>query len=107
MPDIRLLPSAIRGTLDEWSRTRWEDLRFTDARGAMLLCAALLAIVLLVLLIRAIQGRRAGGTHIARPALLPIMRVAHLSAVRHLPWLIFARAVPRSETAPADLNTGF
>ena len=35
MPDIRLLPSALRGTLDEWSRTRWEDLRFTDARGAI------------------------------------------------------------------------
>ena len=93
-PDIRLLPSAIRGTLDEWSRTRWEDLRFTDARDAILLCAALLAIVLLVLLIRAVQGRRPGGTHIALPALLPLMRISHLSAARHLPVLLFCTGVP-------------
>ena len=83
MPDIRLLPSAVRGTLDEWCRTRWEDLRFTDARGAILLCAALLAIVLLVLLIRAVQGRRPGRTHIALPALLPLD--AHLAPVGRAP----------------------
>ena len=107
IPDIRLLPSAVRGTLDEWSRTRWEDLRFTDARGAMLLCAALLAIVLLVLLIRAVQGRRPGGTHIALPALLPLMRISHFSAARHLPVLLFCAGVPLFAMALADPHTGF
>src|ERR1044072_5438911 len=107
MPDIRLLPSAVRGTLDEWARTRWEDLRFTDARGAILLCAALLAIVLLVLLIRAVQGRRPGGTHIALPALLPLMRISHLSAARHLPVLLFCTGVPLFAMALADPHTGF
>ena len=107
MPDIRLLPTAIRGTLDEWSRTRWEDLRFTDARDAVLLCAALLAIVLLVLLIRAVQGRRPGGTHIALPALLPLMRLSHLSAARHVPVLLFCAGVPLFAMALADPHTGF
>jgi len=107
VPDIRLLPSALRGTLDEWARTRWEDLRFTDARGALLLCAALLAIVLLVLLVRAIQGRRPGGTHIALPALLPLMRMSHLSAARHLPVLLFCAGVPLFAMALADPHTGF
>jgi Ca-activated chloride channel family protein len=107
MPDIRLLPGVIRSTVDEWSRTRWEDLRFSDARDALLVCAALLAIVLLVLLVRAIQGRRAGGTHIALPALLPIFRVSHLSAARHLPVLLFVVGVPMFAMALADPHTGF
>jgi Ca-activated chloride channel family protein len=107
VPDIRLLPAAVRGTLDEWSRTRWEDLRFSDARGALLVCSALLAIVLLVLLMRAVQGRRAGRTHVAVPALLPVMHVTPLSASRHLPVLLFALGVPLFAMALADPHTGF
>ena len=97
----------MRGTLDEWARTRWEDLRFTDARGALLLCAALLAIVLLVLLIRAVQGRRAGRTHIALPALLPIFHVTPLAAARHVPVLLFVFGIPLFAMALADPHTGF
>jgi len=107
VPDIRQLPDALRRTVDEWSRTRWEDLRFSDARGAILVCAALLAIVLLVLLIRAVQGRRAGRTHIAVPALLPLMRASHLSAVRYLPVLLFVIGLPLFAMALADPHTGF
>ena len=102
VPDIRLLPDALRRTVDEWSRTRWEDLRFSDARGAVLVCAALLAIVLLVLLVRAVQGRRAGRTHIALPALLPVMRVSPLSAARYAPVLLFVAGVPLFAVALAD-----
>jgi hypothetical protein len=107
LPDIRLLPDALRRTVDEWSRTRWEDLRFSDARGAVLVCAALLAIVLLVLLIRVVQGRRAGRTHIALPALLPVMRVSPLSAARYAPALLFVIGVPLFAMALADPHTGF
>jgi len=106
LPDIRLLPDALRRTVDEWSRTRWEDLRFSDARGAVLVCAALLAIVLLVLLIRVVQGRRAGRTHIALPALLPVMRVSPLSAARYAPALLFVIGVPLFAMALADPHTG-
>ena len=107
MPDIRLLPDALRRTVDEWSRTRWEDLRFSDARGAILVCAALLAIVLLVLLVRAVQGRRAGRTHIALPALLPVMHVSPLSAARYAPILLFVIGIPLFAMALADPHTGF
>src|SRR5215510_14165452 len=73
----------------------------------MLVCAALLSIVLLVLLIRAVQGRRPGGTHIALPALLPLMRISHMSAARHLPVLLFCAGVPLFAMALADPHTGF
>jgi len=107
VPDIRLLPDALRRTVDEWSRTRWEDLRFADARGAILVCAALLAIVLLVLLVRAVQGRRAGRTHIALPALLPVMHVSPLAAARYAPILLFVIGIPLFAMALADPHTGF
>ena len=55
---------ALRATVDEWLRTRWTDLRFTDPRGALLVFVVLLAIAVLVLLVRTIRRRRPGRTHV-------------------------------------------
>ena len=84
VPDIRA--AADRASAPPWTsgaRTRWEDLRFTDARGALLVCAALLAIVLLVLLVRAMPAAagRAARTSRCRRCCRSCA-VSHLSALR-------------------------
>ena len=98
---------ALRATLDEWLRTRWSDLQFTDARTALLVFVVLLAIAALALFVRAARGRRAGRTHIALPALLPVMLRSPLSAVRHLPVILFVAGLPFFAIALANPHTGF
>jgi len=98
---------ALRATLDEWLRTRWSDLQFTDARAALLVFVVLLAIAALALFVRAARGRRAGRTHIALPALLPVMLRSPLSAVRHLPVILFVAGLPFFAIALANPHTGF
>src|SRR5687768_10535600 len=105
MPEGFLI--ALRATLDEWLRTRWSDLQFTDARTALLVFVVLLAIAALVLLARSARGRRAGRTHVALPALLPLMRRSPLAAVRYLPLLLFVSGVPFFAIALANPHTGF
>src|SRR4029450_4686682 len=68
---IEALLIALRSTFDEWLRTRWRDLQFTDARTALLVFVVLAAIAALVLFTRAMLGTRAGRTHITLPSLLP------------------------------------
>jgi hypothetical protein len=105
--DPRLLGNALRATLDEWWRTRWEDLQFPEAANATVVCAVLLAIACLVLLIRAVRGRGPGRTHVAVPSVLPIMHRSHLALLRHLPVLLFVLGVPCFAMALADPQTGF
>jgi Mg-chelatase subunit ChlD len=98
---------AIRATFEEWLRTRWSDLRFSDPRTALLVFVVLLAIALLVLLVRGARGRRAGSTHLTLPALVPMMRRSPLAAVRHVPLLLFVAGVPFFAVALAGPHTGF
>src|SRR5687768_17897697 len=105
MPEGFLI--ALRATLDEWLRTRWADLQFTDARTALLVFVVLLAIAALALLARSMRGRKAGRTHVALPALLPVMRRSPMAAVRHLPVLLFVCGLPFFAIALADPHTGF
>ena len=98
---------ALRATLDEWLRTRWADLQFVEARTALLAFVVLGAVAALALLARTGRGRRAGKTHVALPALLPVMRRSPLAAVRHLPLLLFVAGLPLFAIALADPHTGF
>ena len=65
---IEALLIALRSTFDEWLRTRWRDLQFSDARTALLVFVVLAAIAALVLFTRAMLGTRAGRTHITLPS---------------------------------------
>ena len=75
---------ALRSTMDEWARTRWSDLRFSDAQSALLVFVVLLAAAVLVLIVRTVRQRRPGRTHVPLPAILPVMRHSPLTAIRHL-----------------------
>jgi hypothetical protein len=107
VPDPRQLESALRATLDEWWRTRWDDLRFPEAADAAVVCAVLLSLAVLVLIVRAARGRGPGRTHIALPSVLPVLRRSHLSLLRHAPVVLFALGVPFFGVALADPQTGF
>jgi hypothetical protein len=98
---------ALRTTADEWWRTRWADLQFNDARTALLLFLVLAGAALLVLALRSIRGMRPGRTHVALPAVLPVMRRSPLAALRHLPLLLFVAGLPFFAIALADPHTGF
>jgi Ca-activated chloride channel homolog len=107
LTDFRQLPIALRTTLDEWLRTRWEDLQFSDTRTALLAFATLAALAILVLLARWARGRGAGRTHIVLPAILAVMHRSPLASIRHLPMLLFVLGLPCFALALADPHTGF
>lgn len=98
---------ALRATFDEWLRTRWSDLRFADARTALLVFVVILAAAILVLVVRTVRQRRPGRTHVPLPALLPVMRRSPLVLLRHLPLVLFVAGVPFFAIALADPHTGF
>jgi hypothetical protein len=107
MVPLSQVPVALRASLEEWTRTRWEDLQFSNVRTTLLVFAALAALALFVLLARWARGRGPGRTHIAVPALLPVIRRSPLAAVRHLPVLLFVLGLPCFGLALADPHTGF
>jgi hypothetical protein len=98
---------ALRSTADEWLRTRWADLRFSDAQTALLAFVVLLASAVLVLVLRSVRRSRPGRTHVPLPAVLPVMPRAHLAALRHLPVVLFVAGLPLFGVALADPHTGF
>ena len=98
---------TLRVVFDEWVRTRWADLQFGGARNALLLFIVLLATAVLVVIARTLRARRAGRTHVAMPALLPMMRGSRLAAVRHLPLVLFLLGLPFFAIALAQPHTGF
>jgi hypothetical protein len=98
---------TLQSTFEEWIRTRWSDLQFADARTAMLVFVVLLALSSLVLVVRWLLGRRAGRTHLALPAILPLMRRSPMTMVRHLPLVLFLLGTPLFAVALAQPLTGF
>ena len=56
---------------------------------------------------RSAMLRQRGRTHVALPALLPVMRRSPLALVRHLPLLLFLAGMPFFAIALADPHTGF
>jgi Mg-chelatase subunit ChlD len=104
---IQAFVIALGNVFDEWLRTRWRDLQFTDVRTALLVFVVLAAIAVLALFVRAMLGTRAGRTHITLPSLLPGMRRSPLALARHLPLLLFVAGLPFFAIALADPHTGF
>jgi Mg-chelatase subunit ChlD len=98
---------ALRSTFDEWLRTSWSDLQFSDARTALLVFVVVAAVAALALFARSAWGTRAGRTHVALPAVLPVMRRSPLVVVRHLPLLLFVAGLPFFAVALANPHTGF
>jgi Ca-activated chloride channel homolog len=107
MDDAQALLIAFRALVDEWLRTGWNELQFAAPRPAVLVFTVLLAIALLVLVVRALQRRHAGRTHLIFPALAPLMRQSPFAAFRHLPTLLFVGGLPLLGIALADPHTGF
>jgi hypothetical protein len=101
------LTIALRITFDEWLRTRWSDLQFSEVRTALIVAIVLVAVAVLALVARSARGTRAGRTHVALPALLPVMRRSPMAAVRYLPVLLFVAGLPFFAIALADPYTGF
>ena len=97
----------LRATADEWLRVRWADLQFAETRSALLLFVALLGVAAVVLLARGIRSARPGRTHVALPAIVPLMRRPQWSAIRHVPLLLFLCGLPFFAIALADPHTGF
>jgi hypothetical protein len=107
LPDVNALIITVQATFDEWLRTSWRDLQFADPRTALLVFVVLLAATILVLLVRVLRGRRPGRTHLALPAILPMMRRSPLAAVRHVPLVLFLLGLPWFAIALAQPLTGF
>ena len=107
LPPLRDLPVTLRLTLEEWWRTSWSELQFSDARTALLVFIALAAVAFLALLLQVMRRRRAGRTHVVLPAILPVMRRSPLAAIRHLPLVLFIAGVPLFALALAGPHTGF
>jgi hypothetical protein len=107
MAQFDALLITLRSTFEEWVRTRWSDLQFADARTALLVFTVLLSASAFVFVVRWLLGRRAGRTHVGLPALLPVMRASPMTAVRHLPLLLFLLGLPLFAIALAQPLTGF
>ena len=107
MSQFNALLITLRATFEEWIRTRWSDLQFADARTALLVFVVVLAASVFVFLIRWLLGRRAGRTHLALPAILPVMRRSPMTALRHAPLVLFLLGLPLFAVALAQPVTGF
>ena len=107
MVALRELLIAIRGTLTELLRLRWNDLQFSEAQAALFVMVVLFALSLFMLLTRRVWSRRARRTQVALPALLPVVRRSHLTASRHAPFLMFSAGTLFFAVALADPHTTF
>lgn len=107
MVPLTELVILLRSTLAEWVRLRWTDLQFAEAGAALFAFSVLGALSLLTLLARGLWLRRAGRTHIALPAVLPVMRRSLLSPARNAAFLVFLLGIPFFAVALADPRTTF
>jgi len=107
MVPVRALLYAVRGTLDDWLSLRSSDLHFDQTSTAVLVLVVLVAVAALMLLARGLRSQTAGRTHVALPALLPVMRSSHFSILRHAAFLVFLLGVPFFAVALADPHTAF
>ena len=107
MIPIEKLAILIRGTLEEWWRIPWSDLRLSQGRETTLALVMLIGLSLLVLLARNLRSSKAGWSHVTLPAVLPMMRQSHLSATRHVAFLLFLVGMGFFAVALADPHTAF
>jgi Ca-activated chloride channel family protein len=103
---VRELVITLQSTIDEWTRVRWADLQFGQARAALLVFIVLLAACIITMLLRGLF-RRSGSAAVALPAILPVMRWSPTSMTRHAPLVLFAAGIPLFAIALADPRTGF
>src|SRR5499427_8425218 len=104
MIPIRELLYAVRDTFDQWLSLRPADVHFDQTWVAVLV---LVAVAGMVLLARGLRREKAGRTHVALPAVLPVMRSSHFSVLRHAAFLVFLLGVPFFALALADPHTAF
>ena len=107
MIPIRELLYAVRDTLDQWLSLRASDVHFDQTWIAVLVLVVLIAIAALTLLARGLRSQKAGRTHVALPAVLPVMRSSRFALVRHAAFLVFLLGVPFFAVALADPHTAF
>jgi hypothetical protein len=98
---------ALRTVVEEWQRTAWTDLRFPEARTALLVFIALAGLALVLLVGRSIARGQPGRSRLALPALLPVIPRSPAAPLRHLPVALFAAGLPLFAVALADPHTGF
>jgi hypothetical protein len=97
----------VEETVADWFRLRWADLHFDAAWTAVLVLVVLAAICLLILVARGLRSRNPGRTHIALPAVLPLMRTSYFTSIRHAAFLMFLIGIPFFAIALADPRTAF
>ena len=107
MDTLSRLLIVIQGTWAEWLRVPWSDLHFAEAGVALFLLVVLFASSLFMVLARRLWSRKAGGTHVSLPALLPVMRRSYVSATRHAAFLVFLFGVPFFAVVLAAPQTAF
>jgi len=107
MIPIRELLYAVRDTFDQWLSLRPADVHFDQTWVAVLVLVVLIAAAGMVLLARGLRREKAGRTHVALPAVLPVMRSSHFSVLRHAAFLVFLVGVPFFALALADPHTAF
>ena len=107
MIPVRELLYAVRDTLDQWLSLRTSDVHFDQTWIAVLVLVVLLAAAALTLLARGLRSQKAGRTHVALPAVLPVMRRSHLAVLRHAAFVVFLLGVPFFAVALADPHTSF
>jgi Mg-chelatase subunit ChlD len=107
MIPVRELLYAVRDTLDQWLSLRTSDVHFDQTWIAVLVLVVLLAAAALTLLARGLRSQKAGRTHVALPAVLPVMRSSHLAVLRHAAFVVFLLGVPFFAVALADPHTAF
>ena len=83
-------------------------MHFDQTWIAVLVLVVLMAIAGLMLLARGLRTQKAGRTHVALPAVLPVMRSSsRFSVLRHAAFLVFLLGVPFFAVALADPHTAF
>ena len=94
MIPIRELLYAVRDTFDQWLSLRTADVHFDETWVAVLVLVVLIAVAGMMLLARGLRREKAGRTHVALPAVLPVMRGSHFSVLRHAAFLVFLIGIP-------------
>jgi hypothetical protein len=107
MIPIRELLYAVRNTFDQWLSLRSADVHFDQTWVAVLVLVVLMAVAGMMLLARGLRREKAGRTHVALPAVLPVMRSTHFALLRHTAFLVFLIGVPFFAVALADPHTAF
>jgi len=107
MIPVRDLLYQIRNAIGDWLSLRPADLHFDQSWIAVLVLVVLLAIAGLMLLARGLRRDRAGRTHVALPAVLPVMRGSRFAVLRHAAFFVFLLGLPFFAVALADPHTAF